>query len=103
MTDSPVVLLLVRNADEREIVRRRLIELEVTPIVVRAGRAVAAIEEFHPIAAVMDRPHAATAPEDFLESTCTNRIRLVTLPDLDVFGAESESLLQWAITPPVPY
>jgi hypothetical protein len=100
MSDSPAVLLLVRDSGERESVRQRLTELEVMPIVVRADRATAAIERYRPVAAVLDRPHAALAPDDFLECARTNRMRLVTLPEGDVEGSVTRSLLQSAISTP---
>ena len=73
--------MLVNDSAAREDVRRRLIALDVLPIPVRADRAVAALREYRPIAAVLDEAHAASAPDDFLETTTSHRVRLVTLPD----------------------
>jgi len=81
MTDTPAVLVLVNDSVAREDIRRRLIALEVIPIPVRADRATAAVREFHPIAVVLDEAHAASAPDEFLESTCSHHVRLITLPD----------------------
>lgn len=81
MTDTPAVLVLVNDSVARENIRQRLIELEVLPIPVRADRAIAAVREFRPIAAVLDEAHAASAPDEFLESTCSHHVRLITLPD----------------------
>lgn len=80
MTDTPAVLLLVNDSVLREEIRLRLIELEVLPIPVRADRATAAVREFRPIAALLDEAHAACAPDEFLESTCSHHVRLITLP-----------------------
>lgn len=80
MTDSPAVLVLVNDSIAREDIRQRLIELEVIPISVRADRATAAVREFRPIAVVLDEAHAASAPDEFLESTCSHHVRLITLP-----------------------
>jgi hypothetical protein len=81
MIDSPAVLVLVKDSAAREDVRQRLTELEVRPIAVRADRAIEAVREFRPIAVVLDEAHAASAPDDFLESTCSHHVRLITLPD----------------------
>jgi hypothetical protein len=99
MQGNPWVLLLVNNVEQRETVRRRLIELEVVPITVRADGATAAVERYHPIAALMDDAHAALAPEDFLESTCTHRVRLVTLPAHTLADAISDSVLRDVVSP----
>lgn len=56
-------------------------DMEAVPIVVRADRATEAIEQYRPVAAVLDDAHAATASEEFLEATCAYRVRLLTLPD----------------------
>lgn len=56
-------------------------DMEAVPIIVRADRATAAIEQYRPVAAVLDDAHAATASEEFLEATCAYRVRLLTLPD----------------------
>lgn len=97
MADSPAVLVLVNDADQRERVRRRLIEMEVVPIPVRADRAAAAVEQYHPIAALLDEAHAAMAPDDFLETTCTHHVRLLTLPDPAFAATIGDSVLESAI------
>jgi len=99
MTENPAVLLLVTDADRREAVRRRLIEMEVFPIAVRADRATEAVSRYRPIAALIDEWHAAVAADDFLESACTNHMRLVSLPDADAAGVLSDDALWNAATP----
>jgi len=99
MTENPAVLLLVTDADRREAVRRRLIEMEVFPIAVRADRATEAVSRYRTIAALIDEWHAAVAADDFLESACTNHMRLVSLPDADAAGALSDDALWNAATP----
>jgi len=94
MQGNSWVLLLVNDLEQREIVRRRLLELEVVPITVRADRATAAVERYRPIAALLDDAHAALAPEEFLESTCTHRVRLVTLPAHTLADPISDSVLR---------
>ncbi|HEY9229836.1 MAG TPA: hypothetical protein VIP11_24505 [Gemmatimonadaceae bacterium] len=96
MLDAPAVLVLVNDADQRERVRKRLIELEVVPIPVRADRAVAAVEQYRPIAALLDEAHAAMAPDDFLETTCTHHVRLLTLPDPPYDASIGDSVLESA-------
>ena len=96
MTENPAVLLLVTDANRREAVRRRLIEMEVFPI---ADRATEAVSRYRPIAALIDEWHAAVAADDFLESACTNHMRLVSLPDADAAGALSDDALWNAATP----
>jgi len=99
MRANPSVLLLVNDMEQRENVRRRLIEMEVIPISVRADRATAAVAQYHPIAALLDEAHAAMAPEDFLEMVCSHRVRLVTLPDPPLSDAISESVLHNVVRP----
>jgi len=86
MRQNSTVLLLVHNADEREAVSRRLADLDVTPIVVHADRAVDAVERYCPIAAVLDQAHASTAPDRFLAVTSSKGVRLLTL-SYPLFGA----------------
>jgi hypothetical protein len=99
MTENPAVLLLVTDVERREAVRRRLIEMEVFPIAVRADRATEAVSRYRPIAALIDDLHAAVAADDFLESACTNHMRLVSLPDPDAAGVLSDAALWNAATP----
>jgi hypothetical protein len=99
MTDNPAVLLLVTNADRREAVRRRLIEMEVLPIAVRVDRATEAVSRYRPIAALIDDWQAAVAADDFLECACTNHVRLVSLPHSDDTNASSDDALWNAATP----
>jgi hypothetical protein len=86
MRENSTVLLLVHNAVEREAVSRRLADLDVTPIVVHADRAVEAVERYCPIAAVLDQAHASTAPDRFLALTSSRGVRLLTL-SYPLFGA----------------
>jgi hypothetical protein len=99
MTENPAVLLLVTNVERREAVRRRLIEMEVLPIAVRADRAREAVSRYRPIAALIDEWHASVAADDFLECACTNHMRLVSLPDADAAGVFSDDALWSAATP----
>src|SRR3954463_12992611 len=99
MTDSPAVLVLVNDSAAREDVRQRLTELEVRPIAVRADRAVDGVREFLPIAVVLDEAHASSAPDEFLESTCSHRVRLITLPDAVREPSARELALRDAATP----
>lgn len=80
MQDNPAVLVLVKDADDRDAVRRRLIEIDAIPLIVRRDRATAAIERYHPVAAVVDEAYAAVAPEDFLAMTSVHCVRVLTLP-----------------------
>ena len=73
--------------------------MEVIPISVRADRATAAVQQYQPIAALLDEPHAALAPEDFLETVCSHRVRLVTLPDPPLSDAVSDSVLYNVVRP----
>jgi hypothetical protein len=98
MTDSPAVLVLVNDSAAREDVRQRLTALDVVPIPVRADRAVDALREFRPIAVVLDEAHAASAPDDFLETTSSHRVRLVTLPDANAESSARETALVDAAT-----
>lgn len=95
--DSPSVLVLVRNADQRQRIMRRLIELEVVPVAVQSDRALAAIEQYHPIAAVLDEPHAAMAPEDFLVSSWECGMHLVTIADSPADPELDDRVLRHAI------
>jgi len=88
VNDNPAVLVLVNDADERDAVRRRLIEIDVIPLIVRADRATAAVERFHPVAAVLDDAHAAVATADFLAMTSVHRVRLLTLPRSEKGGGQ---------------
>ena len=99
MRDSPAVLVLVANADRREAIRRELVDLKVRPISVAADRAIEAVSEFRPIAVLLDDAHASTAPDEFLEATCTHRVRLVTMPDVDETGGAREAALRNAVKP----
>ena len=98
MSDAPAVLVLVANADRREIVRRRLMQLDVTPIAVRTERAAAAVERYLPIAALIDDASANAASDDFLERACTHHVRLVSLSESEAYGA-IDAALQDAVRP----
>ncbi len=95
--DTPSVLVLVKDADQRQRIMRRLIELEVVPVVVQSDAALAAIERYHPIAAVLDEPHAAMAPEDFLTSSWQCGMHLVTIADSPVNPEADDRILRHAI------
>ena len=99
MMDTPAVLVLVTNADRREVVRRRLITLEVRPIAVHTDRAADAVERYQPISAVIDDASATAASDDFLESACTHHVRLVSLSETDGHTGAIDAALQDAITP----
>ena len=100
METRPAVLLLMTNDLQREVVRRHLMDMEVVPIAVRADRALNAIEEFRPITVVLDEAHAAMAPDDFLESTCSHHVRLLTWPDFPPAHGVGDSMLRDAVMPP---
>jgi hypothetical protein len=91
---KPTVLLLMHDPEQRDIVRRRLLEMDVTPIAVIADSAIEAIAEFRPITAVLDEAHAALAPDAFLESTCAHHVRLVTWPDPLAAQTVGDSMLR---------
>jgi hypothetical protein len=97
MSDTPTVLVLVANADRREVVRRRLVGLDVRPIAVRADLAADAVEIYQPISVLIDDASATDAPDDFLETTCMHHVRLVSLSDGDSYGIDAA--LQNAVTP----
>jgi hypothetical protein len=78
---NATVLVLVNDADKRDAIRRQLIDLDAIPLIVRADRAAAAVEWYRPIAAVLDKTHAARASAGFLATTSAHRVRLLTLPD----------------------
>jgi len=99
VSDAPAVLLLIKDADYRDAVSQQLAGLDVTPIAVRADRATRAVEDFAPIAAIMDEGHASMAPDDFLESACSHHVRLVTLPDPRFAEHMSDVILRDAVTP----
>jgi hypothetical protein len=98
MSDAPAVLVLVANADQREIVRRRLMTLDVRPIAVHADRAADAVERYQPIAALIDDTSASAASDDFLESACTHHVRLVSVSESEAYGA-IDAALQDAVRP----
>ena len=97
MRDTPTVLVLVANADRREVLRRRLMGLDVRPIAVHAELAADAVEQYQPISVLIDDASATDAPDDFLETTCVYRVRLVSLSDSDAHGIDDA--LQNAVTP----
>ena len=55
MRTSPTVLLLVHDANEREVLTRRLTEVAVIPIAVHADTAIDALDAYAPVAAVSRR------------------------------------------------
>src|ERR1700748_1315793 len=81
MQQKPAVLVLVNDAEQRDCLRQRLLDFDVTPILVRANYAAAAVEEFRPIAVFLDEAHTAVAPEEFLRTTSSYAVRLMTIPD----------------------
>jgi hypothetical protein len=99
MSDTPAVLVLVANADRREVVRRRLLGLEVRPIAVHAERAADAVERYQPISALIDDTNATAASDDFLETACTHHVRLVSLSESDRHGVAIDAALQNAVRP----
>jgi hypothetical protein len=98
MSDTPAVLVLVANADQREIVRRRLMTLDVRPIAVHAARAAAAVERYQPISVLIDDASASAASDAFLETACTHHVRLVSVSDSDAY-ATIDAALQDAVRP----
>src|SRR5262249_47016640 len=98
MSDSPAVLVLVANADRREIVRRRLMTLDVRPIEVPAARAAQAVERYQPIAVLIDDTCASAASDDFLETACTHHVRLVSVSETEAYGA-IDAVVQDAVRP----
>ena len=99
MSDTPAVLVLILNADRREQVRQRLSELDVTAVLVRANDAIDAVERLRPISVVIDEAHAATAPDDFLETACMHHVRLVALPDYELLSDTRDAALRYAAAP----
>jgi hypothetical protein len=99
MRDSPAVLVLVANADRREVVRRRLIGLDVRPIAVRTERAADAVEHYQPISVLIDDVSATAAPDDFLETACSHHVRLVSLCESEDPSVEIDAVLQNAVSP----
>lgn len=97
MSHTPTVLVLVANADWREVLRRRLMGLDVRPIAVRTDMAADAVEQYQPISVLIDDASATDAPDQFLETTCMHRIRLVSLSDSDPQGVDAA--LENAVTP----
>ena len=100
MQHSPTVLLLVHDATEREVLTRRLTEVAAIPIVVHADTALDALEAYKPVAAVLDQAHASTAPDSFLEATCANHVRLITLSYPQFADGLDQDMLRWAVQPP---
>jgi hypothetical protein len=96
---NATVLVLVNDADERDAVRRLLIDLDAIPLIVRADRAAAAIEWYRPIAAVLDKTHAAKASAGFLATTSAHRVRLLTLPDSHSAAGAGHEALREAVRP----
>jgi hypothetical protein len=96
---NSTVLVLVNDADARDAVRRRLIDLDAIPLIVRADHAAAAIEWYRPIAAVLDATHAARASAGFLATTSAHRVRLLTLPDPRVGPGIGDDALREAVAP----
>ncbi|HEY4132807.1 MAG TPA: hypothetical protein VGM50_19495 [Gemmatimonadaceae bacterium] len=56
-------------------------DFDVIPILVRANYPAAAVEEFRPIAVLLDEAHTAVAPEDFLRAASSHDVRVLTIPD----------------------
>ena len=101
MQHGPTVLLLVHDAAERESLTRRSTEVAAIPIAVHADTAVDAVEAYRPVAAVLDQAHASTAPDSFLEATCTHHVRLLTLLSYPQFAdGLDEQTLRRAVEPP---
>ena len=100
MQHSPTVLLLVHDANEREVLSRRLTEVAAIPITVHADTAIDALEAFRPVAAVLDMAHASTAPDSFLEATCTHHVRLLTLSYPHFADGLDRETLKRAVAPP---
>jgi hypothetical protein len=100
MQRSPTVLLLVHDANERELLTRRLTEVAAIPIAVHADTAIDALEAFRPVAAVLDMAHASTAPDSFLEATCAHHVRLLTLSYPQFADGLDQETLRRAVAPP---
>ena len=100
MQPSPTVLLLVHDANEREVLTRRLTDVAAIPITVHADTAIDALEAYRPVAAVLDQAHAATAPDSFLEATCATHVRLLTLSYPQFADGLDEETLRRAVEPP---
>lgn len=96
---NSTVLVLVNDADTRDAVRRRLIDIDAIPLIVRADRATAAIERYRPVAAVLDQAHAARASVGFLATTSAHRVRLLTLPDPTLAPEIGDDALREAVSP----
>lgn len=96
---NATVLVLVNDADERDAVRRLLIDLDAIPLIVRADRAAAAIEWYRPVAAVLDKTHAARASASFLATTSAHRVQVLTLPDPLVAAGVRDDALREAVRP----
>ena len=100
MQPSPTVLLLVHDANERELLTRRLTEVAAIPIAVHADTAIDALQAFRPVAAVLDQAHASTAPDSFLEATCAHHVRLLTLSYPRFADGLDQETLRRAVAPP---
>src|SRR5690349_9302996 len=100
MQPSPTVLLLVHDANEREVLTRRLTEVAAIAIAVHADTAIDALEAFRPVAAVLDHAHASTAPDSFLEATCAHHVRLLTLSYPRFADDLDQETLRRAVSPP---
>jgi hypothetical protein len=99
MTDTPAVLVLVVNADRREVVRRRLIGLDVIPIAVPADGAANAVERYQPISVLIDDASATAASDDFLATACAHHVRLVSLCEGEGQGVAVDAALENAVFP----
>jgi hypothetical protein len=97
---SPTVLLLVHDANEREVLTRRITEVAAIPIAVHADTAIDALEAYKPVAAVLDQAHASTAPDSFLEATCAHHVRLLTLSYPQFADGLDQDALRRAVEPP---
>jgi len=100
MRTSPTVLLLVHDANEREVLTRRLTEVAVIPIAVHADTAIDALDAYAPVAAVLDEAHASTAPDTFLEATCARHVRLLTLSRPHLADGLDADTLRRVVEPP---
>ena len=100
MRHSPAVLLLVHDARERAVLTKRLTEVAAIPIAVHADTAVDAVEAYRPVAAVMDEAHASTAPDAFLEASCTHHVRLLTLSYPHFSAGFDAETLRRVVDPP---
>jgi hypothetical protein len=100
MQTSPTVLLLVHDANERELLTRRLTEVAAIPIAVHADTAIDALDAYRPVAAVLDEAHASTAPDAFLEATCARHVRLLTWSAPQLADGLDVETLRRAVEPP---